>query len=171
MGFALAAALSFHIGAGVGGAHTANQDYGSIEMPNTRPNGLVFSLEAQLEYGPAFLAPTLLLSNGFDGLQLTCASVRAGLFLLPTAVSPYVAAGGGWLREQMLDSDEFPALLAPNGGALLGEVGIAAFRDRKRGRASAFLQVLQPLFSDPPYAFHGHPHVQPAWIAGLRVLY
>src|SRR5437016_5966760 len=80
--------------------------------------------------------------------ELATANARFGIFLLNGPISPYIAAGAGWLREVSPDGDLPPKILTLEGLALLGEVGIAAFRDWRFGRLNGYLQVLQPC-SDP----------------------
>ena len=168
---ALAAAFSFHFGGGVGLAHTRSDTFMAVEDPNSRPNGLTLSLEAQLDSERFFFASTLLFANMFTGSNLCSASLRAGVFLLATDVSPYVAVGAGWLNEQLVDGDLPPTTLSPDGLALIGEAGVAALRRGPHGRLNVYVQLLQPLFDAPPDPNHGNPQTRPVLAGGLRLLY
>ena len=165
----LLATLSIHFGLGFSAVHTPDQEVGTRAA--SYPRGLGLSLEAQAEAGSFYAAGTVLFAPMGSGTELASASARIGLFVLPTAISPYLAVGAGWLRQSLPDGDLPPNLLAADGAALIGEVGVAGLRDRDIGRVTAYVQIQQPLFDAPPDPLHSPPATKLVFLAGLRVFF
>jgi hypothetical protein len=166
----LAADLSFHLGIGLGGAHVPTQDFQIADPGASRPNGFAVSLEAQLEYGYAFGAASLLAAEPGTS-ETASASLRAGVYLLPSPIAPYLSAGASFLHERLFDGDSPPNLLSADGVALVGEIGVTAPRDLPHGRANLYLQIQKPLFDAPPDPSHRAPTTMPVYLAGIRLLF
>jgi len=168
----LSAELSIHFGMGAGAIHTPGQDFHFQGGPwPSKPDGLAISLELQVEYGYVFGASTLVFASMNNSSEPVAASVRAGLFLLPTTAAPYVAVGVGWLNQLLQDGDSPPNLLAADGAALLAEVGVTGPRHWTDGRANVYAQIQKPLFDAPPDPYHTPPVTKPVYLAGIRLFF
>src|SRR5471030_2174433 len=164
----------FFFGAGVGWTHTGSQDFPSCCSTSSAPDGLALSLEAQVEYGRFFAAASFVFAqnaNTADDWVPGMVTGRLGIYLLNTAFSPYLAAGGGFLREVLRDGDAPPNAVAASGAAVLAEAGLSGLRSWRAGRVNAYVQVLQPLFDDPPSPGHQPPSTKTCLLTGIRLFY
>ena len=162
---------TWFFGLGLSSVHTPDQRFiGGFTAPSF-PNGLGLSLEAQIESRRFFAAATVLSAAQVDGFALTSIAGRVGWFVLDGEVTPYLAAGAGWLQEYFGDGDAPPNLLAADGVALLGEVGVEAFRDARFFRAIGYLQGLWPQFEVSPYHLHATPVTKNCLLFGVRLLF
>jgi hypothetical protein len=169
--------VRFYLGAGFSLVHTDAQQFAPSAI-STRPDGVGFSLEAEVEVQRRFFVATSVViaqgvsaGSGPDAFAPTIVSGRAGLLLLRTAVAPYVAAGAGWLRELLPDGDDPPNQLNASGPALLAEVGVQATPAWSFGKGIVYLQLLDPLFDSPLSPGHATPSVKLCWLGGARLLF
>ena len=160
----------FFFGAGVGWAHAGSQDFPSCCGTGSGPDGLALSLEAQIEYGRFFAAASLVFAQNLT-TESGMVTGRLGVYLLNATFSPYLAAGAGFLRETLLDGDAPPNAIEASGAAVLAEAGLSGLRSWRAGRVNAYVQVLQPLFDDPPSPGHQPPSTKTCLLAGIRLFY
>ena len=161
---------TWFFGLGLSSVHTPDQRFSGGFTAPSFPNGLGLSLEAQVESRRFFAAATVLYAPQL-GYAVSSIAGRVGWFVLDGEVTPYLAAGAGWLQEYFGDGDAPPNWLAADGVALLGEVGVEAFRDARFFRAIGYLQVLWPQFEVPPYALHAAPVTKKCLLFGVRLLF
>ena len=162
---------TWFFGLGLSSVHTPDQRFMGRGTAPSFPNGLGLSLEAQIESRRFFAAATLLFSPQPGGSAVSSIAGRVGWFVLDGEVTPYLAAGAGWLQESFGDGDAPPNWLAADGVALLGEVGVEAFRDARFFRAIGYVQGLWPQFEVPPYVLHAAPVTKSCLLFGVRLLF
>ena len=141
--FALIAAGNFFVGASGGFSVTsASLDRGSGP-------GLAWSVDASFGLNRLLVLGSYQSANVGSG-DGTLISLRAGGFLTSDPIAPYLAAGGGWLNEDVPSQTDCVngacTVFGGRGWALVGEGGVEFFRGRRFGRAAIFVQAMLPLF-------------------------
>jgi hypothetical protein len=108
------------------------------------------------------------------GFALQAATGSVGVLVPDTPIAPYLAFGGGWMRETLPPPSPGKLRLTSGGeqsGALLLEVGVQGWRRWRNGRVIIFVQLMEPLFDAASTPFVPPLATRTAWRAGLRLLF